>query len=160
MSPIVTLRTRDDPTDLDTADGWTPVSRWFEQFHRRFFDDAGTLPWIAAWDGGSPGTLSTDVLDLGDRLEVRADLPGVPKENIDIRIHGTTLRIQASHQSESEAQGATYLRRERSARTFDRRFELPEPVLAAQVTARLENGVLTVSVPKPKPAAEEKVPVA
>ncbi len=122
---------------------------------------------------GTPGSLSTpdattpsfapalaDVEDKGSSYEIRADLPGIAKDQVDVRIHGDVLVIRAEAASEKDEKAKNYLRHERSYRGFERSIRLPEPVLGEKVEAKFENGTVTVSVPKAHPSEERKVPVA
>jgi len=100
----------------------------------------------------------TDVEDRGTLYAIRTDLPGVPKEKIDVRVNGNVVTIRA--ESVEEKGEPTYVYRERSLRQLERTIELPEPVVAADVKAEYKDGVLSLEVPKAHPATEQKVTVA
>ena len=109
---------------------------------------------------GGRQSFRTEVFDRGEAFEVVVELPGIPKEKIEVSIQGTRLKIHAedgSGPAEDSTNAAEPAYRHRS---FERAFELPEPVPASTIQAHAENGVLTVRVPKPKPAPEERVPLA
>ena len=85
----------------------------------------------------------------------KADLPGVKKEEVKVEVEdGNVLRISGQREREKEEKTDTWHRVERSSGQFLRRFRLPENAKVDQVKASLENGVLTVTVPK----AEVKKP--
>ncbi|KAF8662826.1 hypothetical protein HU200_055404 [Digitaria exilis] len=85
----------------------------------------------------------------------KADLPGVKKEEVKVEVEdGNVLVISGERSKEKEDKNDKWHRVERSSGKFMRRFRLPENAKVDQVKAGLENGVLTVSVPK----AEEKKP--
>ncbi|KAG2595834.1 16.9 kDa class I heat shock protein 1-like [Panicum virgatum] len=85
----------------------------------------------------------------------KADLPGVKKEEVKVEVEdGNVLVISGQRSKEKEDKNDKWHRVERSSGQFMRRFRLPENTKVDQVKAGLENGVLTVTVPK----AEEKKP--
>ena len=85
----------------------------------------------------------------------KADLPGVKKEEVKVEVEdGNVLVISGERSKEKEDKNDKWHRVERSSGKFLRRFRLPEDAKTDQVNAGLENGVLTVSVPK----AEVKKP--
>lgn len=100
----------------------------------------------------------TDVVDRGTAYLVRTDLPGIPKEKIDVRVNGNVVTIRA--ESTEEPSETAYVYRERSLRQLERTIELPEPVVAADVKAEYKDGVLSLELPKAHPVTEQKVPVA
>ncbi|MCI4347563.1 MAG: Hsp20/alpha crystallin family protein [Thermoplasmata archaeon] len=160
MSDHRNQETESEPATIEIFSPWRQLDRWFELARRDAFAPFGLPSLILQTEDAGFISLPSDVLDRGDHYEVRADVPGVPKDAIDVRVQGNALRIRAQQQAEKEEKATNFLRRERSYRAFERDFELPEAVPAGSVLARLENGVLTISIPKAKPIPEEKVPVA
>ncbi|XP_068330153.1 16.9 kDa class I heat shock protein 2-like [Pyrus communis] len=85
----------------------------------------------------------------------KADLPGIKKEEVKVEVEdGRVLQISGERSREQEDKNDKWHRVERSSGKFTRRFRLPENAKIDQVTAAMENGVLTVTVPK----EEEKKP--
>ncbi|KAJ3678058.1 hypothetical protein LUZ60_001861 [Juncus effusus] len=79
----------------------------------------------------------------------KADLPGIKKEEVKVEVEeGNVLQISGQRTKENEEKTDTWHRVERSSGQFMRRFRLPENVKMDQVKAAMENGVLTVTVPK------------
>lgn len=142
------------PTEIDPF--WADVDRSFRRLYRDFFGPAATRP-TAPESWRAPAAI--DVADKGESYELTVDLPGISKEQVDIRVTGELVQIRADRAAEAEKKGDGYLRVERSWAGFERSVELPEPVKAEAVSASLTNGVLTVSVPKANPVVERKVPV-
>lgn len=93
-------------------------------------------------------SLPVDVVDRGDTLVVTADLPGYTKDDIDVTLVDTSLRIEADRESTDEDETATFVRRERSRTHASRTVRLPEPVEADEIAATYTRGVLEVTLPK------------
>jgi len=107
------------------------------------------------------GGLAVDVADEGGSFVLTADLPGFERDDIDVEVHERTLRIDATHRSETEEEyedGDNYIRRERSKRSLSRSVTLPEDIEEGDASASFENGVLTVTLPKSH-ATEESTSV-
>ena len=146
-------------TTTASAEPWTDLDLWFDHLQREFrpvFGPTYRWPNLRASFGAA-----TDIEDTGSAFEVRADLPGFAKSDIDVRVQGSVLHLKAERSQESrEPKGRNYLRQERTYQSFERAFELPEPVDAEHVRAAYEDGVLTVTVPKAHPVSERKIEVA
>jgi len=91
-----------------------------------------------------------DVLRRGDDLVVRADLPGLSKENISIDVSGDVLTIRGERRDESREEREGYYWHERSSGSFARRIPLPENADVDHASASFENGVLEVRLPAPE----------
>lgn len=98
--------------------------------------------------------LSVDVIEEDDRYKVLADLPGFKPDDVKIEVEDDVLSISGEHQESEEQKEQDYVRRERRYGSFSRSLALPPGVSADDIEATFENGVLEVSIPKPK--AEEK----
>lgn len=95
-------------------------------------------------------SIPVDVIDEGDRYVVHADVPGYASDEIDLTLAGTRLEIDADREVETavEDEDRDYVRRERHAESIRRSVTLPEEVVDDEVSAGLEDGVLTVYLPK------------
>jgi HSP20 family protein len=92
-----------------------------------------------------------EVFQRGDKLVVRADLPGLEKDDVDIEVtDDNVLTISGERRQEAEEDREGYYRSERSYGRFFRSIPLPEGVDADQVEANFKNGVLEVTLPAPK----------
>ena len=134
---------------------WSPM-RELERF-RRDFDDLFTR-----FLGGSETALGGPPIESfvdGNRLVVRADLPGVEPKDVEVTLTGNILKIKGSRRSEHESRGRDFMHREVSYGSFERSLTLPEGVKADQVKASYHNGVLELEVPMPESMAVRKVPV-
>jgi HSP20 family protein len=95
-----------------------------------------------------------DVLSREGSLVVRADLPGLGKDDVSVEIDGRLLTIKGERKAETEEKKETYYRSERSYGSFYRSFRLPESADTANAKARFKNGVLEVEIPTPEAAAK------
>jgi HSP20 family protein len=122
----------------------------FEQELERFFGEH--RPWRFDWPLlRSEVTVqppSVDVIDREEEVVVRAELPGFKKEDVDVSMTDTSITIKASSESESKEEDGDYYRREISRDYVSRAVPLPAQVIGDKAKARLDDGVLEVSVPK------------
>lgn len=93
----------------------------------------------------------TDVLDQGDHYELRADLPGFKKEEIQIDVNGDMLTVRAEHKEEAEEKNENFVRRERRYGSFSRSFDLTG-IARDNIDAEYTDGVLKLTLPKETPA--------
>ena len=98
-----------------------------------------------------------DLVDKGNELLLTAELPGIPKEKIDIKVSENSVEIKAEEKAEKEEKEEGYIHRERSYQGFYRKISLPEEVAADKAKAEMKNGVLNVTMPKKKPTPKPKV---
>jgi len=89
-----------------------------------------------------------DVRDEGERYVVEAELPGMSKEDVDIEVGDGYLLLKAERERSEEEKREGYLRRERGYQSFYRRISLPEDADPEGIGARLNNGVLVMTLPK------------
>ena len=95
-------------------------------------------------------TIKTDIKDTGDSYVIDAELPGYRKEEINVDVNDDILTISAEkHTENNEEEKNGYIRRERYYGSVSRSFNISE-VEAAAITAKHENGVLTLTLPKKK----------
>ena len=104
----------------------------------------------------------TPALDLHedkDNLIVKAELPGMKKEDIDISLHDGSLSISGERKSEEKFENAEVYRAERFVGRFQRTVALPAPVAADKVKAQYKDGVLTITLPKTEEAKPKQIDV-
>ncbi|MFX1362167.1 MAG: Hsp20/alpha crystallin family protein [Promethearchaeota archaeon] len=102
-------------------------------------------------------TPPADITETENEIIITADIPGVSKEDIDLRISEDTLEIgaQVRHEEKEEDQG--YLRQERRYRRFYRRLPMPMAVKPEEAKAKYNNGVLEIRIPKIEPKKKVSV---
>jgi HSP20 family protein len=129
---------------------WTDVDRWLgleRPFQHAFRLQALPTAWPRmTWS------------DAGERYLVRAEVPGIEEKDLEISLENHTLTIRGKR-TVDPPEGYTAHRRERGNLEFARSITLPENVLGDEVTARLEDGVLELSVPKKPEAEPRQIPV-
>lgn len=103
---------------------------------------------------------SVDVYDKDGAIVVKAELPGVKKEDISATVEDGDLVIKGSRAEEKEVKETDYYRMERSSGSFYRRIPLPEGVKTDDVSAKYEDGVLEVRVPRPAATTPASVPIS
>lgn len=89
-----------------------------------------------------------DVSESGDKITVKAEVPGMEAKDIEISMVGDTLTVKGEKKSEKEEKAENYHMMERSYGSFVRSFRLPAPVNADKIEANYKNGVLTITCPK------------
>jgi len=89
-----------------------------------------------------------DVYQTDKDVVIKASLPGVKPEEVEVSITGDMLTIKGEHKEESEEKKANYFRKELRYGNFQRSIDLPFPVKSDKAEASYENGVLTITLPK------------
>jgi HSP20 family protein len=106
-----------------------------------------------------PATLPLDISETEDAFVVRASLPGVKPEDVQVTVHGDTLTIRGESRAEEEQQGEHWHLRERRFGSFQRSVTLATPISADRARADHENGVLTLTLPKSEEAKPRQIKV-
>jgi HSP20 family protein len=137
---------------------------WFDPFadFDRWFDDPFFFPAgrrMAMRPHVNVGVPSVDISDEGDHIRIKADMPGVPKENVEVEVDDDVLEIKARTDESHEATDGNYIRRERRTSSFHRCFSLPDTVRSDEIKATMKDGVLSITVPKVEPKQPKKVSV-
>ncbi len=109
----------------------------------------------------SPLRMRLDIAETPEAYEVKADLPGVAKEDINVRIHGNVVQIDAEVKRESRktSNGDRMLRSERYQGSVSRSFSLAQDVDEGKVKAHYDKGVLCLELPKKAQEAYRKVAI-
>ena len=98
----------------------------------------------------------TDIIDDGNNLVVKIDLPGVKKKDIKLNVTDNSLEVSAEHKEEEEEKRKNFLRKERSEVSYYRTLPLPEKVVASKAKAKLTDGILNITIPKAVPTLKPK----
>jgi len=95
---------------------------------------------------------AVDIFEEGDDLVVKAELPGINKENIEVKVTDDYITISGEKKKEEKIEKKDYYRYERSYGSFSRTFRLPVDVQTDKAKAKFENGVLEIRIPKTEEA--------
>jgi HSP20 family protein len=108
---------------------------------------------------GARGGVPLDVMEKDDEYEVHASLPGIKPEDVQITVQGNTVTIRGESGAEQERKDENWIVRERRSGSFYRSFSLPSEVDAGKATARYENGVLVLDLPKAEAAQPRRIQI-
>jgi HSP20 family protein len=125
------------------------INRLFNQAFERSSEDANLTPWAP----------SVDIYETEHELVVKADLPEVKPEELDIRVENNILTIRGERKFEKKVNEDNYLRVERSYGSFSRSFSLANTVNTEAIKADYKDGVLTLSIPKREEAKPKQIRV-
>ena len=144
---------------MRTMNRWEPsrgATTLQEQLNRvlgdmleRAGDESNLTPWAPA----------VDIFETEHQLVVKADLPDVNPQDLDIRVENNILTIRGERKFENEVNEENYLRVERSYGSFSRSFSLANSVKSDAIKADYQNGVLTLSIPKRVEAKPKQIKV-
>jgi HSP20 family protein len=117
---------------------------------------------LLSWDPfvGRPASAfapAFEVKETGDMFVVRADVPGVAESDLDINVHNNILTVSGSRQAEERKDGESYQLYERQYGSFSRSFSLPDMADGERIEAKLENGVLELTIAKKAEAKPRKI---
>ena len=90
-----------------------------------------------------------DIYEDEEAIVLKAELPGVEKDNIVVDVEGRVLTLKGERSSDNEVKEESYYRRERTFGSFERRFNLPDNVDPEKITADYKDGILKLGIPKP-----------
>jgi HSP20 family protein len=145
---------------------WRPfmdLARWDRDMERMMGDFFGRRPrWPERWFRTEGMELTAPVVDLyeeKDDIVVKAELPGIEKNNIEVNLADHTLTIKGEKKKEEEIKEQNYYRAERSYGSFVRTLELPKDVHTDKVKATFKDGILEVRLPKTEEAKAKEVKV-
>jgi HSP20 family protein len=166
MSQATKKATTSQPEGLALRTPFGTLSR-LEQDMERMFNEFRRRPLLSFWepDRWWPGrTLglqmpAVDVYEEKDDVVVKAEIPGLSKEEIEVTLTDSTLTIQGERKKEEETKEKNYYCSERSSGSFARRLELPADVKADQAKASFKDGILEIRLPKTEEAKKKAVKV-
>jgi HSP20 family protein len=124
---------------------------WMQSFFRRSFPDMEP-----AFGGRIP---KVDVIDRDQEIIVKAELPGVSKENLDVSLNENVLTIRATSQQEKKDEREQYYRRELSRGEFQRSLRLPTNVNVDQAKASFRDGILDLVIPKTEASKRQSIKI-
>jgi HSP20 family protein len=126
------------------------IERFFERMNRQFEESS------RVWESDGPfgrwtsesEPMAIDLVEHDDEFVVTADLPGFERGDVEIQVTDRTVRIEAEREETVEEEDEQYLRQERRHESTRRSVRLPDEVDTGGVKARMNNGVLRITLPK------------
>ena len=138
------------------------MDRWFEGFFPRSWMRPFRTEWPSWGEMGVPfeaGTPKVDVIDRDDELVVRAEVPGVEKDDLDVSVSDNAVTIKGETKREEKEEKGDYHRCEISQRAFARTVALPDYVDSDGAKAKFEDGVLELILPKVEKAKRRTIKI-
>ena len=138
---------------------WDPFREMMSmrQMMDRLFEEGFTRQgreMMAGW-----GSFPVDVADRDNHFEVRAELPGVKPEDVQLTLEGNTLTIRGEMKAEEEQKREDWLVRERQMGSFARTITFPHQIDPNQTEARCENGIIIITLPKAEGARPKQIKI-
>jgi len=140
---------------------WRPRGSLFDvrdEVNRLFDGFLPDFPWRGDVAEGS-WSPRVDISETNGELVVVAELPGLNRDDVAVRIENNVLTLKGEKKREDEKEGTNYYRIERCCGSFTRSFALPNTVDANKVKAAFRDGVLTITLPKTEEAKGKEIPI-
>lgn len=140
-------------------------STWLTPFVRMedVMEDFIRRPFGRTFWPNMPGTIedvemspSVDIYEEGDHIVLKSELPGISKEDLDIKLTDDTITISGEKKKEEKIERKNYYRLERSFGSFKRSFALPSDVQSDKAKASFKDGILEVTIPKSDEAKKKE----
>jgi HSP20 family protein len=138
--------------------GFTRLSDLREEIDRLF--EAPLAEWARTPSLFGGWTPAIDLIENKDNIVVKAELPGMRKEDIEVTLHEGTLNIAGERKSEKKVEEAGLYRSERFFGRFQRAITLPAAVAGDKVKADYKDGILTITLPKTEEAKPKQIDVS
>ena len=127
-----------------------PLTADFDRLFTSLFDrNAAAQRWVPAMD----------LVEHDDHFLLRADLPGLTEDDVNIELHDGSLTISGERKAEHKQQERGFYRLERQFGSFSRTLTLPEGIDGGAIKASFTNGVLEVWIPKPEERKPRRIPI-
>lgn len=136
------------------------MDRLFEDFIGRFRPWWPSVRWPEIkWPTEVEVHPSADIFENKDEIIVKAELPGMAKEDVNVNITENTITLSGEKKKEEKVEKKDYYRLERSYGSFSRSFSLPADVQTEKAKATFKDGILEIRVPKTEEAKKKQVKV-
>jgi HSP20 family protein len=141
---------------------WDPFKELttLQERMNRLFSDVRSRPTYGEEEMAAGNWMPpVDIYENAESIIIKAELPGITKEDITVEVKNNTLTLKGEKKFEKEVKEEHYYRMERSYGTFQRAFTLPSTVQQEKVKAKFKEGVLEVQIPKAEEAKPKQVKV-
>lgn len=148
-----------------------PLGRWggideMERQMERFFESVFPTGWMRPfrWERPALGELAewrpaVDVVDRDDEIVIRAEIPGVEKDDLDVSMSDSTITIKGTTKREEKEEKGDYYRCETARGTFMRTVMLPGEVDSSKAEATYKDGLLTLKLPKAEASKRRRIKI-
>ncbi|APG43014.1 MAG: Hsp20/alpha crystallin family protein [Syntrophotalea acetylenica] len=143
------------PEKAELVSPFEEMERWFGDFFNRPSFPPVWMPRMRL-PSMQPVTPSIDIYEETDAVVVKAELPGIAKEDVEVNVSENLLTISGEKKAEEKVERKDYHRIERSYGSFSRSIRLPAETLADQAKASFKDGVLEIRIPKTEEAKQKK----
>ena len=126
-----------------------PFDKMFDQMVEAQFPDVVKQVGVKPYQGSAYPKVN--VYEYDDKVGIVAEIPGLDKKQLSVEVEEGVLTISGDKHAIHEEDGATVLRRELKASSFNRSFELGEQLDGGNISANFKDGILSISVPKVEP---------
>ena len=138
---------------------WDDMDRFFENVFPRNMLRFGRWPW-PEWTPRFEGKLpAIDIIDHPNNIVVRAEVPGIKKEDLDVSVSNNMVTIRATTKSEENKEEGEYYRREMRQGEFSRSINLPSEVDSSDARASFKDGILELTLPKTAPSTRRSIKI-
>ena len=143
-----------------------PFNELFDNF-RQEIEDAFFAPFINPRSVGIPQGMDSletriplcDIIDKGDKYIISLEVPGIRKDNIEVKATEEYITIAGAEEEKNEKEDRNYVLNVRAYRSFFRKIPFPENITPTKVDAIVENGILKIEVPKQRPKSIEETKI-
>ena len=150
----------------------TPITNYYNDFFENFRQNMQNIM-EETWPNSVFPTLKTfspfdlfdrmtdtriplsDVMDKGDKYEIALEIPGIDKDKIDVKATKNSVTISGKQSEKTKEKGKNYIYSERSYKSFHRQIPFPQEIVPSKITAKVNNGVLEMDLPKKQPRIAE-----
>ncbi|WP_457572764.1 Hsp20/alpha crystallin family protein [Desulfolithobacter sp.] len=143
--------------EMQAVSPFEEMDRYFETFFRNPFAmlSSPLMP-VPRMEGLNP---SVDIYEEGNEVVVKAELPGIDKDDLNVTITENSLTISGEKKQEEKVDKKDYHRIERRYGSFTRSFRLPEDVNGDKAKASFKDGVLEIRLPRTKESRQKKIAI-
>jgi HSP20 family protein len=132
----------------DVMNPWSSMLRW------RFPRETGLLrPYDSEVRGTIARTPLIDMRDKGDIYNLRLEIPGIDKDKIRLNATEDSIEVSGEQSEKAEDAARNYIYNELSYKSFYRSIPIPEEIIPSKITAKMNNGILQVDIPKKAPSS-------
>ena len=138
---------------------WRGMSTVHNPLHRLFDDPFLSTAWFDSESGLRGWKPAVDIYEEDSKIILKAELPGVDKNDIDVDVKDRVLTLKGERSYENEVKEDRYHRKEQAYGSFHRSFTLPDDVDSAKIKADYKDGILKIEIPKPEERKPKKITI-